>query len=233
MNTTTFPTRSWRGDNSGWPEEALTQGDVRISGAVINAGVSWHAARDRLGWTTVALVGRPERAARTSGVDGVVRACADRCAPPLRTASELASYLRPWAEEVEIGVLRIGPHGRLVELLNLSLPTILHWDPHHGLCPYEPLSAGLAQLPRANTEMLRMEAGAVLLATTRGLLRHEAGWDELNHFVDGLSVDLFGGLIGDVAPAELTRLVNSSDVRGEGPAGMVAVGLPPAQALVA
>ncbi len=233
MDTTTTATRSWRGDNFGWPEAALSQGDVRISGAVINDGVSWHVARDRLGWTTVALVGRPEGAALTSGVDAVVRACADRCADPLRTASELASYLRPWAGRTEIGVLRIGPHGHLVELLNLSLPTIVHWDPEHGICPYEPLAIGLGQLPRARTEILRMDPGAVLVATTRGLLPHDAGWAELSRLVEGLAVHHFGGLISDMPPAELARLVRTSGVESRGPSGIVAVGLPPAQLLVA
>src|SRR3972149_4116722 len=53
-----YPVHTWSGDESVWPEAALSQGPVRISGSVLDRGASWHVARDRLGGTTVVLIGR-------------------------------------------------------------------------------------------------------------------------------------------------------------------------------
>jgi len=227
MSVPGFPTQTWTGDESGGPSAALIQGPVRISGAVLGAGASWHVARDRLGWTTVVLIARPQRC-EVLGVDAIVRACADRCVDPLTTAHMLARRCGGM-DPAETGVLRIGPRGQLVELLNVSLPAMIHWDPRQGIAPFEPVAVATGYPPDGTvTEMVRLAPGAVLFAATRGVLPHEAGWQELNELVSSLAIDRFGGQIADVPPNELARLVRSSWTLGDGPAGTIAVGQPPA-----
>ena len=233
MHVNGNPITSWRGDQTRWPESSLEQGDVRISGAVFSSGVSWHVALDRLGWTTIALVGRPPHATLTASVDHVVRRSADRCAPPRETARALAEHLRGASHDVEIGVLRVGPQGVLVELFNLSLPTIVHWDPQDGTCPYEPVAAGRHWFADNRNEILRLRPGALLLAPTGGILPPDAGWCELNGLMDALCVGMFGGDLGDVPPRDLADLLGRSWVRRSGPAGLVAIGLPGLRAAVA
>jgi len=227
MSVPGFPTKTWTGDESGEPSAALVQGPVRISGAVLEPGASWHVARDRLGWTTVVLIARPP-ACEVLGVDAVVRACADRCVDPLTTAHMIARRCGG-IDPAETGVLRIGPRGQLVELLNVGLPTMVHWDPRHGIAPFEPVAPRTGRPPAgAVTEMVRLAPGAVLFAATRGVLPHHAGWKELNELVSSLAIDRFGGQIADIPPSELARLVRSSWTLGEGPAAALAVGQPPA-----
>lgn len=227
------PTRSWIGDETAWPDSALAQGAVRISGAV-ERDASWHVVTDRLGWTTVVLVGRcDERALKSADVDAVVRACADRCFDPVRVARALTHRFGLWMSEAELGILRVGPHGHLVELLNVSLPAILHYDMHEGVVPYEPLGAteGLNEL--ATTEMVSLEPGALLLAMTEGVLPRSAGWAELHHFVASMGFAHFGGQLADAAPPELARVLRTSVDLGRGPRAVAAIGLMPAELLVA
>ncbi|MCA9605020.1 MAG: hypothetical protein KC619_05475 [Myxococcales bacterium] len=233
MDSHGFPSRSWTGDETVWPDGALAQGSVRISGAV-ERDASWHVVTDRLGWTTVVLVGRPdERALHTADIDAVVRACADRCFDPVRVARALTHRFGLWMEDAELGILRVGPQGHLVELLNVSLPAILHYDPRDGVVPYEPIGAteGLNEL--ATTEMVRLEPGALLLATTEGVLPRSASWADLHVFVAAMGFAHFGGQLADVAPPELAHILRTSLDLGEGPRAVAAIGLLPYEQLVA
>jgi len=226
MATTT--TTSWKGDSVHWPEAALSRGDLRISGTATDTGISWHVARDENGGTTVALVGRRPRGATTRRVDRVVRACAARCATPQRLAIELANYLCRGQTGVEIGVIRVGPEGRRIELLNVSLPTILHWDPALGLDTHAPLTTGIENLANAEVTTLELQPGALLLGLAGDMVSSAWDRDEIDRLVEGLSVRYFGGLIAASAPPELHRLIESADTPAEeGSAGLVAVGLPP------
>ncbi|MCB9593333.1 MAG: hypothetical protein H6719_11435 [Sandaracinaceae bacterium] len=233
MHSPGFPLHSWTGDETGWPEAALAQGAVRISGAV-DRGASWHACRDRLGWTTVVLIGRPDgQPIETAEIDHLVRACADRCFDPLRTARALSHRFGLWKDDAELGVLRVGPRGTLVELLNVSLPAILQHDPHDGVVPFEALGAQNLLDVGATTEMVHLEPGGLLLAATRGVLPRDAGWGDLNRFVESLAIEQLGGQIADVPPTELARLMRTSWGLGSGPRAILAVGLPPAEQRVA
>lgn len=232
MHSPGFPSRSWIADETGAPEAALARGPVRISGTVEH-GASWHVVTDRLGWTTVVLVGRPDaRALPTAEVDAVVRACADRCLDPVRTARALTHRFGLWMEDAELGLLRVGPHGQLVEILNVSLPAILHHDPRDGIAPFEPMGMATEVLgDDASTEIVRLGPGSLLLATTRGVLPRSAGWTELQRFVGSLGLGPYGGQLADAAPTELARLLKSSIPVEQGPRAIVAVGLPPYELL--
>ena len=233
MHSPDFPTRSWTGDATAWPEGPLAQGAVRISGAV-ERDASWLVVTDRLGWTTLILLGRPDgKSPQTAEVDAVVRACADRCFDPVRIARALTHRFGLWMNEAELGILRVGPHGHLVEVLNVSLPAIVHYDPHDGVMPFEPIGATEALDPNAATEMVRLAPGGLLLATTEGVLPRSAGWAELHRFVASLGFDHFGGQLADVTPGELARVLRTSLDMGGGPRAVAAVGLLPAELLVA
>ena len=230
-----YPVRTWSGDERGWPDAALAQGPVRISGTVLDSGASWHAARDRFGWTTVVLIGRAGATPGASALaSAVVRAEADQRGDPMRTAQAMLDHLGPEAERAELGVVRIAPHGLLVELLNVSLPAIIHHDPIDGTCPFEPVARGARRLPLStSTDMVRLRTGAILVAATSGVLSHDAGWTALNGLVSALGLDHFGGLVADTPPPELGRLVRSSWAGAPGPRGLVAIGLPSAAVRVA
>lgn len=230
-----YPVNAWSGDETVWPEAALEQGPVRISGSVLDGGASWHVARDRFGWTTVVLLGRRASIGGSTLAGAVLRAEADRRSDPARTAQAMLDHFGPDDEETsELGVLRIAPQGVLVEILNVSLPAIIHHDPIHGTCPFEAVARGARQLPLSTLpEIVRLDTGAVLVATTSGVLSHDAGWDELNGFVSALALDHFGGLVAATPPPELGRLLRSSWRGADGPSGIVAVGLPGAAVRVA
>lgn len=213
---------------TGSPDMSLAQGPIRISGAALNAGASWHVASDRLGWTTVVLLGSAPTHVRTSSVDAVVRKCAEECADPLRTALAIRERLGNDAHDAELGVLRIGPRGEIVEVLNATLPAVIHWEPREGFSPYEQVTSGLRWLnSRSETDMVRLRPGGALLATTRGVLPHDAGWSELNRFVHAIALDPLGGLVAEAPPTELARLLRTSWVSQPGPAAFVVIGMPP------
>ncbi|MBX3274052.1 MAG: hypothetical protein KF729_27550 [Sandaracinaceae bacterium] len=228
-----FSSGSARGDATRAPIASLARGAVRISGTV-ERGASWHVVTDRLGWTTVVLVGSPpDRALEASSVDAVVRAAAERGLDPVRTARALAHRFGDRIDACELGILRVGPRGCLAELLNVSLPAILHHDPRDGVAPYEAVGVEAVRSGRAATDVVRLEPGALLLATTCGVLPRNAGWAELARFVTSLCFDQYGGELADVPPDELGRLLRSSLALEDGPRAVVAVGLPPAERLVA
>jgi len=216
---------SWTGDGTTWPNSSFEQGVVRISGTV-TAGASWHVARDRLGWTTVVLLGQGEAARgpriRARADDVISSSHLD----PIRVARAIGDQLEPGMDRAELGVLRIGPHGRLVELVNASLPALIHWDPHHGIAPYEPIGRDPRSIPvGATTELVRLAPGAILIAATSGLLAHDASWQDLGRFVRAIGVDMLGGLIADAPPPELARLLRQSWPTSAGPSGMVLAGV--------
>src|SRR5690606_4104518 len=137
-------------------------------------GASWYVTTDRLGWSTVALI---SDAGGTEDWDaaGTLRRCAEAACDPVQTALALRDALRGTSlnrcRHAGLAVARIGPHGRLVELINVSLPTVLHWDPVEQLSPYEPVFTDLdAMTSAASSEMLRLRPGAALVLTTAGVL---------------------------------------------------------------
>lgn len=198
---------------------------------------SWYVTTDRLGWTTVALASEVGTSADWDAA-GTMERCAELACDPLQTAIAVREAIRACSpircRSAGLAVARIGPHGRLVELLNVSLPTVLHWDPVEGISPYEPVFTDLDQLTgAANSELLRLHAGSALVMTTTGVLPHEAGWAELRGFTHALALDPLGGTIADAPPSELRRLLSSYWGRGEGPTGVVIAGLPSLVAQVA
>lgn len=222
--------RSWSGSECAWPDDPVARGPLRISGTVLGPSASWHVTTDRLGWSTVALISDPY------GTDdwdaaGTLERCAEAACEPIQTALALQDALRASPREhcrsTGLALARIGPHGRLVEIVNISLPTVLHWDPIEGLSPYEPLFTDLdAMTLGASSEMLRLRLGAALVMTTAGVLPHEAGWGDLRRFTQALALDPLGGTIADAPPSELRRMLTSSWSLGRGPVGVVIAGLP-------
>jgi hypothetical protein len=231
-----FPLRG-SGDEHAWSDGPVARGPLRISGTVLGDGASWYVTTDRLGWTTIALLselGNPS----DWDASGTLERCAELACDPLQTAMALREAIRSCssarARSAGLAVARIGPHGRLVELLNVSLPTVLHWDPTEGISPYEPVFTDLDQLTAAaSSEMLRLRPGAALVMTTSGVLSHEAGWSELRGFTQALALDSVGGTIADAPPSELRRLLCSYWGLGEGPTGVLIAGLPSVSSEVA
>ncbi len=223
--------QTWSSEERAWPDDPIARGPLRISGTVIGDEASWYVATDRLGWSTLALISTPDR---LEGWDaaGTIERCAEGVCEPVQTALALQDSLRACASpdrirRVGLAVARVGPHGRLVELLNVSLPTVLHWDPVEGISPYEPLFTDLDSMNLgACSEMLRLRAGAALVLTTEGVLPDEAGWAELRGFTRALALDPLGGTLADAPPSELRRMLSSSWNLRQGPVGMVVAGLP-------
>lgn len=225
------------GDEHAWPDDSVARGPLRISGTVLGDGASWYVTADRLGWTTVTLLSELGNAADWDAA-GTLQRCAEVGCDPLQTALAMRDAVRSCslarARSTGLAVARIGPHGRLVELLNVSLPTVLHWDPVEGISPYEPVFTDLDGLTTApSSEMLRLHPGSALVMTTAGVLPHEAGWAELRGFTEALALDTIGGTIADAPPSELRRLLCSYWGMGEGPTGVVVAGLPAILAQVA
>lgn len=217
-------------DERAWPDDPVARGPLRISGTVLGDEASWYVATDRLGWSTVALVSTPGGAAGWDPA-GTLERCADSACDPVQAALALQDSLRASSPErcarTGLCVARIGPHGRLVEILNVSLPTVLHWDPVERISPYEPLFTDLdAMTLGASSEMLRLRAGAALVMTTAGVLPEEADWSELHGFTRALALDPLGGTIADAPPSELRRMLCSSWNLRAGPVGIVVAGLP-------
>ena len=219
--------RSWRGDARGWPDAPLEHGPLRISGTVLDDGASWHVTTDRLGWSTVALLADPTGPTGVPDVTEALRLSAQETADPLDTALALRDVLGPRAAETGLALARVGPHGQLVELLNVSLPTVLVWDPVEGLSPYEAAAESLAELRAdASSDVLRLRAGSALVLATCGLLPIDADWCSLRRFVRALGLDPLGGTIAEAPPPELARVLETSWGRAPGPAGVVVIGLP-------
>ncbi len=221
----------WSGEEEcAWPDDPFARGPLRISGTVLGEGARWYVTTDRLGWSTVALISEP---GSTDDWDaaGTLRRCAESACDPVQTALTLRDALRMVSRErcrsAGLAVARIGPHGRLLELLNVSLPTVLHWDPVEQLSPYEPVFTDLDALTSAaSSEMLRLRPGAALVLTTSGVLPDEATWADLHGFTRALALDPLGGTIADAPPSELRRVLTSSWARRRGPVGIVVAGIP-------
>ncbi len=221
---------AWTGDEHVWPDDPVARGPLRISGTVLGEGASWYVTTDRLGWSVVALISDP------GGVDdwdaaATLRRCAEAGCPPVQTALALQDALRACSREraraTGLALARIGPMGRLVEIFNVSLPTVLHWDPVEGLSPYEPLFTDLdAMTAGASNDLLRLQLGSAVVLTTSGVLPDEASWDELRRFTRALALDPLGGTIADAPPSELRRVLSSSWGLRKGPVGVVVAGLP-------
>jgi hypothetical protein len=224
-----FPVRGWSGGETGRPPASLEQGPVRISGAVLDGGACWHVTTDRLGWTTVALVGDPRGRVSRSRVDRALRVAAAETAGPVETALEVSEALGPMAAHTGLAVARISPHGRIVELLNVSLPTVIQWDPIEGISPFEPIYDCLAQLRSdATTEVLHLSEGSVIALATCGVLSRDASWQELRSFVSAVALDPLGGTLAEAPPAELERLLESSWPIRTTPSALVVLGIPSA-----
>lgn len=229
-----FPVRSWRGDPGGWPDAPLEQGPLRISGTVLDDGASWHVTTDRLGWSTIALIADPAAPTHVPDVTETLRIAAAETADPMDTARLLRDALGPRSDRVGLAIARVGRFGRLVELLNVSLPSVLCWDPVEGLLPFEPMVPSLGELPaRGTSEVLRLQMGGALALTTCGLLPLDADWGELRRFVRALGLDPIGGAIAEARPEELRRVLQASWRRLLGPAGIVVIGLPPVSHMAA
>ena len=219
--------RSWRGDAHGWPDAPLVQGPLRISGTVLDEGASWHVTHDRLGWSTVALLADPIAPAHVSDVVESLRLAAQQSSDPVETALLLRDVIGPRAAHIGLAIARVDPHGRLLELLNVSLPTVLVWDPVDGLYPYEPAARSLAELRSdASSDVLRLKMGAVLTLATGGVLPIDADWWALRRFVRAIGLDPLGGTVAEASPTELARLLQTSWRRAADPAGVVVIGLP-------
>lgn len=202
---------------------------MRITGAVLDSGACWHVTTDRLGWTTVALASDPTGRVSRSRVDRALRVAAAENASPVETAMCVREALGPSAARTGLAVARISPHGRIVELLNVSLPTVIQWDPVQGISPLEPLFASLRELRAdAVTEVLRLSAGSVLALATCGLLSRDASWQELRTFVSAVALDPLGGTLAEAPPAELERLLESSWPVRTSPSALVVLGIPSA-----
>jgi hypothetical protein len=224
------PVNSWSGDAGAWPEDPVMRGALRISGTVLDPGATWYVTTDRLGWSTVVLLSEPEPAECWDAFS-ILRRCAEANCDPVRTALALRDRLREHSidrcRRTGLAVARIGPHGRLVELVNVSLPTVLHWDPIEGLSPYEPIFHDLDALTgSATSEMLRLRPGSALVLTTPGVLDHHASWSELRRFALALGLDPLGGTVADAPPSELARVLRSSWGGADAPSGIVVIGLP-------
>lgn len=224
------PVHTWSWGERAWRDEPVARGALRISGTVLDGGASWHVTTDRLGWATVALLSEPGNA---DGWDlpGTLRRCADHSLDPIQTALAIRDRLRAASRErcreAGLAVARFGPDGRLLELLNVSLPTVLHWDPIEGISPYEPVFRNLDEMTRAaSSEMIRLRAGAALVLATQGVLPHDASWSTLSGFVRAVGLEPFGGTVADAPPSELARVLRASWSVGGGPAGLVLAGLP-------
>jgi hypothetical protein len=228
------PVRSWQGDARGWPHAPLEQGPIRISGTVLDDGASWHVTTDRLGWSTITLLADTAFPADVPDVTETLHLAASETADPMATARMLRDTLGARAESIGLAIARVGRFGQLVELLNVSLPSVLFWDPVEGLLPFEPMVPSLAELPpRGTSEVMRLNAGGALALTTCGLLPIDADWEELRHFVRALGLDPIGGAIAEAHPQELTRVLQASWRRMLGPAGVVVIGVPPVSQMVA
>jgi len=222
-----FPVRSWSGDDRGWPEQSLEHGDLRITGTVLDDGASWHVTTDRLGWTTIALIAVPDGCSDGPDVVEAMRLAAAECSDPVQTARILRVALGKRAAGVGLAVARIGPYGRIVELLNVSLPAVLHWDPIEGMSPFEPMCDSLDDLGLdVRTEILRLSGGAALAFATPGVLTRDADFKELRGFVRAMALDPLGGTVAEAPPTELARLLRSSWGRQPGPTAVVVLGLP-------
>jgi hypothetical protein len=225
-----LPVRTWSGDEHAWPDDPVARGPLRISGTVLGGGASWYVTTDRLGWSTVALLSDPGGLGDWDA-GAVLRRCAETTCEPVQTALAIRDRLREHSparcRRAGLAVARIGPFGRLIELVNGSLPTVLHWDPVEGLSPYEPVFPSLdAMTAAASSEMLRLRSGAALVLTTAGVLPDEAGWSELRGFARAIGLDPLGGTVADAPPSELRRLLCTFWGRSAAPAGVVVIGLP-------
>jgi hypothetical protein len=229
---------SWSWGARAWQDEPVARGSLRISGTVLDGGASWYVTTDRLGWSTVALISDVEGADGWDAL-GTLRRCADGARDPVHTALAIRDRLRVVSRErcrnTGLAVARFGPDGRLLELVNVSMPTVLHWDPVEGLSPYEPLFPSLdAMTEDANSEMLRLKPGSALVLATQGVLPHDASWSALRGFVRAVGIDAFGGTVADAPPSELERVLRSSwGFDPEAPTGMVLAGLPSIEQQVA
>lgn len=218
-----------------WPDGPIVRGALRISGVVLGGEAGWHVFRDGLGWTHVVLLGkRTNDASWRRAIDTTIAEAASASAHPALTAELLGHRLGPDAIGVGMGIVRVAPHHEVVELLNVSLPALVHWDPVDGMSPYEPVVPSLHELyPNACTEVLRLRRGAAIVAATEGIVEASAGWDELRGFLGACAVDPLGGDVADAAPAEIDRMMRVSWPERPGPRGLVVIGIPRAVERVA
>ncbi len=228
--------RRTSGPAPGWSDRPISTGALSITGAVLGGDADWHVYRDAVGWTNVVLVGRPEehdprwRVRLEPVLDEVTEASGD----PVTIAELIAARLGPAARGVELGIARIAPHHGLIELLNVSLPALVHWDPTEGMAPYEPLARSLDELPAgASTEVIRLRPGGAVVGVTAGLLPGEASWAELRAFLRASAVDPIGGEVARAAPSELARMLTGEWVTRPGPSAAMVLGLPRADRMVA
>jgi hypothetical protein len=216
-------------NQSGQADDPLAHGPVRISGTVIGEGARWYSTTDRLGWTTIVLLEDEE------GWDavGTLQRCAAQNLPPARTALALRDGLRElsvdYGRRTGLAVARIGPYGQMIELVNTSLPTVLHWDPVEGLSPYEPLFFDLDSMTAyTDSEFVSLRPGGALVLTTEAVLPHDAGFWQLRGFARALGLDPCGGTLADAPASELARLLRTSWGCRRAPAGIVVIGIPSA-----
>lgn len=229
------PDLSTRARPAQWPDRAIERGALRISGAVLGGEAGWHVFRDSLGWTHVVLLGKATPGPNWKHtLDVTLMDAASASANPALTAELLAHRLGTEAVGVGLGIVRVAPHHEVVELLNVSLPALVHWDPLEGMSPYEPLVDSLHQLhPNAETEVLRLRRGAAIVGATEGIVEPSAGWDELRAFLGASAVDPLGGDVADAPPMEIDRMMRVSWPERPGPRGLVVLGIPRAFAAVA
>ena len=224
--------RDWSSDGSG-PDRPLRHGPVRISGAVLDRDARWFAVDDHLGWTTLALYSGGRAAEHGASVLDAMRQTAGRGGSPCATALAVREAVGVDAHQAGLGIARVGKHGPLVELLNVSLPTLVEWSPRGGLSPFEALGPSLADLsPTDRGEVILLRPGAAIVMASEGLLGAEASWAELQGFVRSLGLDPLGASLSDVPSAELRRLLTGLP-RSPGPRGIVVAGVPTPAVLVA
>ncbi|MFK7988096.1 MAG: hypothetical protein AB8I08_18900 [Sandaracinaceae bacterium] len=226
--------RSWRGD-AGLPETSLAKGGVRVTGSALDEGAQWYVTQDRFGWSTVVLVS-DETGAPLPDLRPVLQLSASRSAEPSQTALDVREALGDRADHVGFALARISPHGGLLELLNVSLATVLVWHPNEGLSPYEPCHPSLAACTaQLSSEVIRLHSGGLVAMTTSGVLASAAGWAELKQFVHDMAIDPLGGTLAQADPQEIGRLLAEAVPQGprSSPRAAVMVGQPAAQTQVA
>ncbi|MGF1466279.1 MAG: hypothetical protein ACFCGT_09105 [Sandaracinaceae bacterium] len=212
-------------------------GSLSITGATLDPNCAWRIATDALGWTHVVLVSDPEPDADAArALDRALTLTADPGWSVHHLLGELEAGSGPARPPTSIGLLRVSPCGSVVEVTNVSLGTVLHWDPSGGILPLEALTdTRLGADQPLLCERLTLAPGGALVLATEGILSRSADWGDLNRFVRRLGLEPVGGDLAEVAPTELRELlVRDCGVRpGRRPTGLVLAGLPRAAQAVA